>query len=247
MANSIGDFLKDLKDSFDFPGSANQNDSLRKKLEDLKTALVNSTSEEEQRLRENLNPAGAAGVAQVLTTLIEQTSNDLIDLQTAERVSRAYLLATDWVETLDIKNQKARITAIRDARAEIRSQLDNIGKQDKTLLKQLVQESETLAAPTASNAPTITLGAIISHLTLAVDTLRQTRDNPDLIAPKISRALTENWAKILEKVEKIGTPTNEVDLQRVADLLTIRQLLDEAYDLLAEDISADSPLDVVNI
>jgi hypothetical protein len=236
--NSIGDFLEKLRNSFG---------TLASRLGDLQTALGNATSEEERRLAQNLNPDGAAGVAEVLDSLLvtsnqPPTIHDLIDLQTAERVSRAYLLATDWVETLDIKFQEDLIAAVHDARAEIRSQLDNIGKQDKTLLKQLVQESKTLAE---QNPPT--LGAIISHLTLAVDTLRQTRDNPDLIAPKISRALTENWAKILEKVEKIVVPTNEVDLQRVADLLTIRQLLDEAYDLLAEDISADSPLDVVNI
>jgi hypothetical protein len=210
----------------------------------IRTSNTPSNDPAIEQLAENLNPGGAAAVAKILESLSTQHTHDLIDLQTAARVVQAYLDATKGVETIPIAPKVER-DAVRLARAEIRSLLDSIesvAKQGQALLETLVRESADLAAQ-ANPA----LDQIIGHLKRAVDTLRQIRDDRDPIDPQITRELAINWSKTLAKVESNITPVTAIDLQRVADLLTIHEQLDEAGDLLAEDISAVSLLDPVNI
>jgi hypothetical protein len=210
----------------------------------MRTSNTPSNDPAIEQLAENVNPEGAAAVAKILETLSAQRIHDVIDAQTADRVVRAYLDATKGVETIPI-GATAERDAVRVARAEIRGLLDSIesiAKHGQALLEPLVRESADLAAQ-ANPA----LDQIIGHLERAVNALRLVRDDRDQIDPQITGELVVNWSRMLENVESNRAPASAIDLQQVDDLLTIRQQLDEAGDLLAEDISADDRLTIANL
>jgi hypothetical protein len=234
-AQTIVKLLEGIRDLFGL---------LNKDLTDLQPKLPQSNDLEKQ-LAENLNPAWPSNNAATLQSMLNQRSHDLIDLQSADRMTQAYLDATQWVETIKVPiAQDALHKQVLATRTKMRDWLDLPTQPDQGQLEQLLNESATLAQQNP-----IALDKIIIHLAQAVELLSQTSASPDLIEPRISRGLAENWEAMLEHVDSASPPqpSSPDYLQRTADLLRIGALLEEAYDLLREDISGDSALDMVNI
>lgn len=205
------------------------------------------------QLGDDINRSAAGAIANLLGTLKNQMyppDGNLLDLQNAERIARAYLDSTQWVE--GIAGFKDQVGDVVLQRSEIRLMLANTAQQEQDLLQELLDESSALA-----QQPDLTAAAFIQHLETAIDILQRTEDNTALIPGQLSKQLARNWNTIITNLQtrlnecfqngSLPAPDQEAYLTQIAKLLNIRQLLEQAYDFLAEDISADNPLDAVNI
>jgi hypothetical protein len=233
---TIHDWIDDLQDLFF---------ELETKLQALQNGFPSGSGYDQ--LVDDLNRSAAGAIANLLGTIKNQTrppEGNLADLQTASSIARSYMTATQWIERLNLPDQQPLHAAVVAARQDIRNWLEATEQQERDQLSRLLAESATLA-----KQQPIAPSEIIGHLELAVEVLDQVRASRDLIDPQISRELAKNWGAMLQHIDtaNLPQPTEPEYLERAGELLRIRELLDEAYDLLAEDISADSPLDVVNI
>lgn len=226
-------------------------EGIRDLFQQLDTDLTNlqvklpQSNDAERQLADNLNPAWPHNNAATLQSILNQRSHDLVDLQSAERLTQAYLDATEWVGTLKVPiAHDALHKQVLATRSKMRDWFTQLGQPNQGLLEQLLNESAALAALNP-----IARDRIIEHLEQAVELLEQTSASRDLIEPRISRGLAENWQNMLGQINSANPPqpSSPDYLQRTAELLCIGELLEQAYNLLREDISSDSPLDVINI
>jgi len=230
---SIGSFIYTLQTDFT---------ELASKLRALATQLLKTTeqqpkpTDEQQQLAENLNPDGAQAIA---TLLKYQQYDDLLDLQIAERMAQSYLQATRWVESIDVPTAaKKAYKDVLDARAKLRGDLAKIPNEEPDVLEALLKESGQIA----QHDPVVA-GDLLRHLQGARDIIRRWRaENLDRDDEVFSQ-LVENWQVALEHLAPPTNPTNgPASPKEIGTTLRIHDLLEEIYNLLAEDVRSAEPL-----
>jgi hypothetical protein len=191
----------------------------------------------------------ATAISNALSKIISPP--DLAGQRSAALLMRTYLKSTEFmdhlpsIDKLEIKDAKTKpaYDSLVQARRAVHTALTALASDTTSDLALLLNESAALAAQSS-----VTVSQIVTHLRSAQALLRQLRQSNTDMDNDLLGKLVENWEAAIEALSEPSAAPGEADRRAaVAQTLELHSLLESIYDLLAQDVSAENPLDLVSL